>query len=306
MLNILKIFKDKTFTSKLILLLAVMSSLFLVLSIYFYVQLIKANNNIEKEVIIKESSISDKEKMIIKLKTLELEYDELMKEYTGLDSLFVVEKKKVTTLLNEIKNLKQSSAITYKNKVIELETRLFEYMQIIKDLQTKNEGLTFQNLRLNKELDSALNLNYKLSSNNQELVSVIEKGSKMKAYDIIAEGIRIRSGNKEIGTNNTKKVQKFRICFLLAENPIVKPGRKTIYIRISEPDGSIISNSANDLFTFENHDIVYTIKDDIVYNNKAMDICLYWDKDRTLKKGNYEVFIFLDNQEIGRTVFTLE
>jgi len=243
--------------------------------------------------------------MIIKLKTLEIEYDELSNEYAGLDSLFTAEKKKVIELMKEITNITGSTNI-YKNKVIELENRLREYLVSINELKTRNEELTSQNLKLIKGLDSAKNVNYALNNLNQELASIVEKGNKMNAYDITSDAIRLRSGNKEVNTDNAQRVQKFRICFLLGENIIVKPGQKTVYIRISQPDGSIISNSPDNLFSYKDDNIVYTLKQNIIYNNKAMDLCLYWNKDRELKKGKYEIFIFLDDQEIGRTAITLK
>lgn len=293
---------NKSFTLNF---LIIISIAFFMLSAFLFVKLLNSNKTIEKKVLLKETSISDKDKMILKLRTLEIEYDELSDEYSGLDSLFAIEKKKVSELLSEIKTLKGSSE-TYKSKVSELEHRLREYLDNIDELKERNEALTSQNIVLNKGLDSAINVNYQLSNINQELVSIVEKGSKMKAYDVAADAIRIRSGNKEVGTDNAKRVQKFRICFLLGENAIVEPGQKSIYLRIAQPDGIIISESPDNFFVFENQNITYTLKQDIIYNNKAMDLCLYWNKDRELKKGRYEIFIFLDNQEIGRTAINLE
>ncbi len=293
---------NKSFTLNF---LIIISIAFFMLSAFLFVKLLNSNKIIEKEVLLKETSISDKDKMILKLRTLEIEYDELSDEYSSLDSLFAIEKKKVSELLSEIKTLKGSSE-TYKSKVSELEHRLREYLDNIDELKERNEALTSQNIVLNKGLDSAINVNYQLSNINQELVSIVEKGSKMKAYDVAADAIRIRSGNKEVGTDNAKRVQKFRICFLLGENAIVEPGQKSIYLRIAQPDGIIISESPDNFFVFENQNITYTLKQDIIYNNKAMDLCLYWNKDRELKKGRYEIFIFLDNQEIGRTAINLE
>lgn len=300
--NIKKSKNNKSFTLNF---LIIISIAFFMLSAFLFVKLLNSNKIIEKEVLLKETSISDKDKMILKLRTLEIEYDELSDEYSGLDSLFAIEKKKVSELLSEIKTLKGSSE-TYKSKVSELEHRLREYLDNIDELKERNEALTSQNIVLNKGLDSAINVNYQLSNINQELVSIVEKGSKMKAYDVAADAIRIRSGNKEVGTDNAKRVQKFRICFLLGENAIVEPGQKSIYLRIAQPDGIIISESPDNFFVFENQNITYTLKQDIIYNNKAMDLCLYWNKDRELKKGRYEIFIFLDNQEIGRTAINLE
>ena len=84
--------------------------------------------------------------MLHKLKNLELEYDELSKEYEGLDSVFTKEKVNIQSLMSEIKNLK-GSAINYQEKVAELEKRLKEYVSKIEDLKSKNESLSSENLK---------------------------------------------------------------------------------------------------------------------------------------------------------------
>jgi len=41
------------------------------------------------------------------------------------------------------------------------------------------------------------------------------------------------------------------------------------------------------------------LKKEIYYDNKAMDLCFYWDKVKDFKKGDYSVDIYIDNYLLG-------
>jgi len=54
--------------------------------------------------------------------------------------------------------------------------------------------------------------------------------------------------------------------------------------------------------------IQYSIKKNIVYDNKAIDLCGYWNKQysgQEMQTGLYHVDIFCEGVIIGHTTFTL-
>ena len=264
------------------------------------------NNELNQVTIVKNEVMDEKAELLNKLQSVEKQYDQLGKDYSNLDSLFTKEKEHVAGMIKEIKNLKGSTS-NYKKKVAALENRLQDYLKQIEELKAKNEALTVQNIQIKTALDSTQTINTSLHSENKNLSSKVEAGSVLKAYEIAAESIKLR-GTKEIATKNPKKVKKIRVCFLLSENAIAQAGNKTIYIRISEPGGEVIADSKDEshMFTFEGKQIVYTQTQEISYQNKAMDLCVYYDVKKELKKGSYTVDIFVDKSVIGTTLFTLE
>ena len=135
----------------------------------------------------------------------------------------------------------------------------------------------------------------------------MEAGSVLKAYEILADAIKLKSG-KEIPTKKAKKVDKIRTCFVLSENAIAAKGEKTIYLRIAGPDGVILAKGTDDTYSFkyEGKDIIYSSKTTTNYSWKAVDVCMYWEKTKDFKKGSYMAELFLDGYVIGSSTFTLE
>jgi len=257
-----------------------------------------------KEVVItevreKQNVISEKETLVQQLEQVENEYDQLSKDYKGLDSLFTKEKDKVKQMIKDIKTNKGNIA-NYKSQVAQLENRLKEYVQQIQELQEKNQTLTTENIKIKTTLDSTFNENTNLSKK-------VAAGSTLKAYSIYTEPLKVK-GEKETPTANNRKVDKIRVCFVLGENAIVEAGKKTVYIRIAEPDGTVMAVGTDDAntFSFQDKKILFSMKQEIEFQNKEMNLCLYWNKIKDFKEGVYYVDIFIDNQQIGSSSFTLE
>jgi len=269
-------------------------------------QVLHEKNVIEIQKTTGEKTEADKTQMLTKLKNMEGEYDQLIAEYEDLDSLFSKEKEKIVTLQDEIKNFKGTTA-EYKKKVAELDNRLQDYLKQIEELKAQNKTLTIENIKVKTSLDSTVSKNSELSTENSNLNNKVKAGSVLKAYEILSDGIRLK-GAQEIPTKKAKRVQKIRTCFMLSENALTTKGNKTVYLRIAEPDKKILTIGTDDsyLFEYEGKKIAYSLKKEIYYDNKAMDLCFYWDKIKDFKKGAYWVDIYIDNYLLGSSTFDME
>jgi conjugal transfer/entry exclusion protein len=268
-------------------------------------QLIEFRNLAKQESAAKTTAISQKDEMLHKLKNIELEYDELSKEYEGLDSVFSKEKGNIQSLMDEIKNLK-GSASNYQEKVEELEKRLKEYVTKIEDLKSKNESLSSENLKVKNTLDSSLNKNIELTSKNTSLADKIKAGAALRASDQISEGVRLNSKKQEVLTRNARKAEKIRTSFTLLDNALATKGYKIIYARIADPDGVILCQSDNDTFTFKGKTIAYSLKKEIYYDNTSQDVGIYWEKTKDFKKGSYYIDVFVDDNLLGTSTVSLD
>jgi len=105
-------------------------------------------------------------------------------------------------------------------------------------------------------------------------------------------------------------MEKVKVCFTVAENEVIDPGEKTIYIRIARPDKEVLTRTRGDDYTFEYDGkmIQYSIIKTINYENKPIDLCGYWYKNQSAQEmqiGLYHVDIFCDGLVVGHTTFTL-
>ncbi len=296
--------KSKNFLTALI----IYSIIITVLSIILAWMLIDSQSFAEKESSAKTIAINEKDNLLHKLKNMEMEYDELSREYQDLDSLFTEEKSKIKALILEINNLKGSANTTkYQATVTELEKRLKEYVAKIDELKAKNETLTAQSVKTKNTLDSTLNKTIELTQKNQELSEKIKTGTALKAYDITCTALRIKSDKKEAPTSLAKKTQKVRTCFTLSENLFTTKGYKVIYIRIADPDGAImtVASETSSYFTFKGKSLLFSEKLEIYYNNKSEDVCIDWSNTLVLRKGIYYVDVFIDDNLLGTSTFSL-
>jgi predicted RNase H-like nuclease (RuvC/YqgF family) len=293
--------KEKNFLTLFILLTIVLTIACVILAW----QLIEFRNLAKQESTAKTEALTAKDDLLHKLKNLELEYDELSKEYEGLDSVFTKEKAKITELMDEIKELKGSPEV-YQAKVAELEKRLKEYVDKIEALKSKNEILSSDNLKIKNTLDSTLNINVAISSKNLTLTEKVKAQAILKATDLVTEGIRFTGKKQEVPTRSAKKAQRLKTCFSLSENMLATKGYKVIYLRIADPDGTIFCLSENDTFTFKGKSIIYSARKEVYYDNSNQDICIYWEKLKDFKKGTYYVDIFSDDNLLGTSTLLLE
>jgi len=293
--------KERNFLTLFILLTIILT----IACVIFAWQMIEYRNLAKQESTAKTEAITAKENLLHKLKNLELEYDELSKEYEGLDNVFSKEKTKITSLMDEIKTMK-GSAENYQEKVAELEKQLKDYVTKIEDLKSKNQTLSSENLKVKNTLDSALNKNIEISSKNQTLTEKMKSQAILKAADLVSEGIRFNSTKQETPTRLARKAQRIKTCFSLTENLVAPKGYKVIYVRIAEPDGAILCLSNNDIFTFKGKSIVYSTRKEIYYDNATQDICVYWDKTKEFKKGIYYIDIFADDNLLGTSTISLD
>ena len=67
----------------------------------------------------------------------------------------------------------------------------------------------------------------------------------------------------------------------------------------------MIKNKDN-VFTYEDSEINFSMKRLITYDNEETSVELYWKVEEFLDPGTYRVEIFADGNMIGKKSFTLE
>lgn len=82
-------------------------------------------------------------------------------------------------------------------------------------------------------------------------------------------------------------------------------GTKTIYLRITNPEGTLLGNAGT--FPFEGGNVPCTAKKQIEYaGDEISGIRIYWDVNTTLTPGDYTVELFADNYRLTSRHFQLK
>lgn len=242
---------------------------------------------------------------------LENEYYKFSKQYDEIkttvknDSLAALldkEQLKSQRLLEELRTVKSTNATEIRRLRNELATMRRVMVSYINQIDSLNQLTAKQREQIN-DISAKYDVASKQINNlSEEKRSLSEKVTLAAQLD--ASNVWMEAKNKRGKTaKKVKDCVKFAIGFNIVKNITAEPGMRTIYIRISKPDNSVLSNG--DTFKFENRQIPYSIKKTIEYRGEELPVTVYWDVNEFLYPGTYRVEIFASNSMIGSSSFTL-
>jgi FtsZ-binding cell division protein ZapB len=241
-------------------------------------------------------------------KSLTNELQDLIGEYDALKTNNDTLNQKLTEQQDKIKKLLnvQASSIQkirlYEKELKTLRDVLKSYIAQVDSLTTKNQQLIQENVDVKSRLDVARDENVKLSTEKEDLSSKVQKAAVITTSNIAVTPLNKRGKDEDKST----RITKLRVCFTLRENAIAPAGSKEVYIRITRPDEMVLAYSEGDVFEFQGQQIVYSAKRQVEYENKDLDVCVFWDSNATLIVGTYTVDIFTDGALIGTSKFTIK
>lgn len=248
---------------------------------------------------------NEKSQIEEQLKDMLNQYNTLKTDNSKISAELDQEKNKIKELLDEIKNIKSANAYQinqYKKELGTLREIMRSYIVQIDSLNTRNKLLTEENRKVKTDFQKVVTEKEDLTQKKQELEQKVDIASTLRAINIAS--IAVNDKAKEV--TRAKRASKIRVCFTLTENAIVKSGNRFVYIRIARPNKEILPNPDGELFKFMDNTILYTAKREIDYQNKDVDMCIYWSNDGSLTEGVYNVDIFCDGKQIGSDTFMLK
>lgn len=261
--------------------------------------------------------LAEKEQQRLELKleldSLLVEHERVKIDYGQLSDSLTVKDSVIQANAKEIRRLLDTEWEYYKvkKKLGQLQLIAQGYVRQMDSLYRVNASLTEENVAIRKDLKDLRKEKDEIEKDRQVLSGKVEIASLLRAVNMEATGLRMRSGGeKEVSTDKVQRTDQVRICFTISENEIALPGQKDIYLRIARPDQEILVRGRLEDYSFEYQGelLQYSIMQTIQYENQPVDLCLYWKKQYTSQEmmpGLYHVDIFCENAIIGHTTFTL-
>lgn len=254
------------------------------------------NSMVEMETVLtqeKDSLANELRLMVHGYDTLKTDNDTLM---AGLQR----EKKRIVQLLS-INASNVQLIKRYKGEITTMRDIMKSYIVQIDSLNTMNKQLVAENTDIKQQITQVQSTNVELSKAKEELNAKVEVASVIQAKDINA--VTLNKKRKE--TTRLSMIDKLRICFTLRENPIAKPGEKEVFMRVIRPDSLVITKSPDNLFDYNGDKLVYSESRLVDYMNQDIEMCIFLDNTGDFIVGTYSVELYLENNIIGRTTFTL-
>ncbi len=239
------------------------------------------------------------------LKMLSQDYDSLQTSNDTLNVQLKMEQEKITELLERMKDFRNNSYFEinkYKKELGTLKGVLRDYIVQIDSLNTRNQLLTAENQRVNKQIDWVKERNTKLEETTESMKEVISKAATLSLIDLTC--LPINKKGKEV--KKISKTEKLITSFTLQKNVTASTGVKELFIRITRPDEVVLGNPESLLFNFENTKLGYSAKREVDYEGEQLDVAIFWDNDGSLVEGEYKVDVFAEGNHIGSTQFLLK
>lgn len=238
-------------------------------------------------------------------------YDRLIeKDASKADSLNA-QKLKIEEQISKIDKLKRSKNFSA-SQVLKLKEENESLRGIMRSYVVQIDSLNTLNLQLELNLtETKGDLSRTTVERDQYKDEVaikteqVKMGSKLSAYNFNSSALK--SALKAKATNKARQARQLQSTFTISENPITNTGQKTIYMQIIAPSGKTLQRMTSYLTETEEGTVAYTEKKSIDYQNKSIDISIYYDiREETLSKGNYKVNIYCNESLIGSDSFTLK
>ncbi len=173
------------------------------------------------------------------------------------------------------------------------------------ELTQKVTGLETDKQSLQKTFEDSVG---SLSARNRELADKVTLASALKAENVRVDAISARGKERDGGEYRAKKIDKIKIDFNLAENPIAKKNEKEIYLRLLDPTGAILSDMAtgSGSFVFNGNETIYTAKQRIDYDNTGQAVAFIYSRGQQYKKGKHAIELYAEGFRIGTGEFIVK
>ncbi len=256
------------------------------------------------------TTTAEKDALQMQLNQFKAEYEKLKSDNVNLQNQLSEKDEEIKAKVVEIQKLIQAGGPAQiaraKAELAKLKEMNDIYVSNIDSLNKITAQLKIENLNLSTNLSKEMSKNENLSAENSRLFSKVSAGSILKAVNITTEGLRYRNSGKEVITNKAKQVQKIRTTFTLGENNVIDEGPIDLYVRVLNPDGSVMANINKDTFKSQGLDVTFTIKENVEYKNAGTPVVVMWAKGSQFISGKYSVEIYHAGVLIGKSEIDLK
>ena len=194
-------------------------------------------------------------------------------------------------------------------KLARLQTIAQGYVRQMDSLYTVNRDLQEENEKIRQDFHNEQSKSKALVKDKEALTEKVNNAAILRAYGITVTPLKVKGGNKEVTTDKANRTDRLRVCFTIGENPLVKPGDRSVYICVTRPDNVVVIKSKYDTFNFNGQTVPYSLRQDITYEGKAINVCVNWNKkdtDKAAMKGKYSVSVYAEEKLIGTGSFELK
>lgn len=239
----------------------------------------------------------DRDSIQSNLSSLMDDFDHLQTTNDTLSQNLGIERQRADSLMDRLRKERSWSLAKikqYEKEVGTLRSIMKGYIRQIDSLNTLNRKLLTENVTFRKEITSISQRAEMAEEKAAELDNKVKQGAVLNARGIRIVPLNARS--KEV--SRVKNADRLRVDFTVAANNLAAPGEKSLYLRITAPDGYVLASDPPATFVYEGERLTYSASRDVDYQNEDLDVSIYYNGSG-FTAGKYLVQLYAEGRLIG-------
>lgn len=226
-------------------------------------------------------------------------------ENSSLKTELIIERQKVTNLLDEINtsNINIEGLLKYKNQVADLKNVIAKLSKDKKELKRNNDLLKNQRDSTILVLNKAKENNEKLSDLNFDLNRTIKKANGISVINLRSTPFKVSKKGDLEETDKASRVNLIQVSFIVIGSKIGKPCDKDYYVQIIDAKNNIVGDRKTKKFGPMILDYSYATS--VRFKNESLEVVADLSLGEDMEKGMYYVNIFDKGDLASKTTFSL-
>lgn len=245
----------------------------------------------------------DRDSIESNLTSLITEFDELEVNNEEMQINMEIERHRADSIITQLKrerSFNYAKLKQYEKEVGTLRTIMRGYLQQIDSLNNLNQKLISENVSYKKKI-STVELRAEVAEERaKELDNRVREGARLRAQSISIT--TLNDNGREV--SRVKRAERLSINFTLAPNALAEPGNKTIYVRITSPDGYVLTTDQIPSFNLNGENLTYSASRDVDFQNSALPVSVFF-AGTGFVDGIYKVEIYSEDYLIGTSDISL-
>ena len=240
----------------------------------------------------------EKQDLTEQIVALQSDYENLSSEYDTINAQLDSSREEIAQLVDRVKRTEATDRAKirqYEKELGTLRSIMRGYITQIDSLNTLNHRLTEEAASARKEAAETKEINTRLTQQVEDLTCRVTAGSVLKAHNFVMYAYN----NADKITDKADRVVRFLVNLSLVENELAERGPVRVYVRVTDPDGNLLSDGRGTTFTFGGETLEATASREVDYQGQEVDLGIYINNIPSFSKGVYTVNAYTEQAQLG-------
>ena len=240
----------------------------------------------------------EKQDLTEQIEALQSDYENLSSEYDSINAQLDSSREEIAQLVDRVKKTEATDRAKirqYEKELGTLRSIMRGYITQIDSLNTLNHRLTEEAATARREAEETREINTRLSQQVEDLTGRVTAGSVLKAHNFVMYAYN----NADKITDKANRVVRFLVNLSLVENELAPRGPVRVYVRVTDPDGNLLSDGRGTTFTFGGETLEATASREVDYQGQEVDLGIYINNVPSFSKGVYTVNAYTEQALLG-------